>query len=593
MADFSFTSPLVEAATAAAAAHPFLVSLLVLAAISSYKVLFSPILFPSQFRNIPTPKRLSWIFGNRLAESDPFVYTQPDGQQITVDGPALRYNYDAKELGTHVFAFPEPFGEESLNLGDPNALSYVLADTDSFRSPDLRSAIIELLGGQGIALHYGHVHRKQRRLIGPSFSTEHLASMTETFALLAEKMCKAIHHELDSQAQAEAASAEVDLGYWLDCAMLDIIGLTGFGYDFCALEKGREGSELSAAFNNTNQQAVQLSVARGMQVALATALHPPAATWPIEKINRALHNSKRVIARHSEAIVSQKKREIIEEAKVSGTASDVLSGRKDLLSLLIKANLESPVEDQMTDKDVAGQIHTFTFAGYETSSVTSSFVLFYLSTHLDVQRKLRDILDRTFKERKGIALKDLTAQNISYDDLWSDELEYLDRIIRETLRLCPPVMYSQRLAVKNAVIPLLQPIKSRDGKGRIESIPVKKGAVVQCNFKQANYREDLYGHEPESFNPDRWLDLPELYHRARIPQPYGMFSFSGGPKSCIGSKFSLTEMKTMLILLLRDFEFTPIEGIEIRPKVALVVRPVAQKSDGEMQAGTPLQVRRL
>ncbi|EPQ31909.1 uncharacterized protein PFL1_00108 [Pseudozyma flocculosa PF-1] len=597
----STTSPTLERAMAACASHPVLAASLALVAWVVYKLSISPVVFPSEFRKLPGPKRASMLFGNRVIESADFTYTSPTtGERKTVSGPGMRLLYWAKELGSHIYTFPEPFGNESLSVSDPNALAHILADTETFQSPELRTKIIELLAGEGIVKHYGHVHRKQRKMIGPSFSVEHLVEMTTTFAELGAKMCGAIERDLDGQLQQQPGGGDnrdgwgvVDMGNWLDCVMLDIIGQTGFGHNFDALDKGRDGSELSAAFNDANQLAINFSLGRMIQTALAAMLYVPAVTWPIERVNRALHKSKQVISKYSQAIVQEKKREILREMDVSGSADDVLSGRKDLLSLLVKANLAEAEADRMSDEDVAGQIHTFTFAGYETSSVTSGFVLYYLSTYPHIQQKLRDALDKGFRERRGIPLRDVAAQDIKYDDLWSDEFEYLDRVIQETLRLCPPVIYSQRLVVKDSVLPLLLPIKSRDGSETITSVPVKKGSVVSCMFKSANYREDLYGEDAEEFNPDRWLKLPELFHKARMPQPYGMFSFSGGPKSCIGSRFSLTEMKTVLILALSKFEFTLAEGIDIRPHLALVVRPRAQTKDGTVIAGVPLRVRKL
>jgi hypothetical protein len=60
----------------------------------------------------------------------------------------------------------------------------------------------------------------------------------------------------------------------------------------------------------------------------------------------------------------------------------------------------------------------------------------------------------------------------------------------------------------------------------------------------------------------------------------------------IGARFALTEIKALVILLLRNFEFTPEPGVEISELMGVVTRPHAN-IDGKMSAGLPLRVTRI
>ncbi|KAI3482984.1 hypothetical protein L1887_54104 [Cichorium endivia] len=175
-------------------------------------------------------------------------------------------------------------------------------------------------------------------------------------------------------------------------------------------------------------------------------------------------------------IVADAKRRVEQEG-------EEISDKKDLLSLLVKSNLGAGAADRMTDREIGGQIQTFMFAGYETSSVTTSWALYFLSRHPDVQQKLRDLISATLRERKGVGLDDLVPADLGYDDVWCDELRYLDWVLAETLRLCPPVPGNDREAARDAVLPLMTPVTLKDGR-KISQLRVPKGA--RCDHRHQN-----------------------------------------------------------------------------------------------------------
>ena len=105
-----------------------------------------------------------------------------------------------------------------------------------------------------------------------------------------------------------------------------------------------------------------------------------------------------------------------------------LTGRKDLLELMMMANEETTVEGvcRLTDDEIVAQSVIFLLAGYETSSSTLGFTLYYLAVNPDVQDKLRTEIQEALETNTNILLYEV-AQNI----------EYLDCVIKESQRLCP------------------------------------------------------------------------------------------------------------------------------------------------------------
>lgn len=494
--------------------RPFATAFTLLVLYVSYKLALKPILFPSPYRNLPRPKRASYLLGQRIVEAKGLTYTDPSTQQpVHIHGPGEVCKHYARTLDTSVFVFPEPFGGETLFISDPFALNAILADVDKFQSDLLRTTIIKFIVGNGIVARFGDAHRKQRKLMTPAFTAAHIKALTPTFAKHADFMCHKI---------ASAEGDGVDLAEYLDCTMLDIIGEAGFGYKCLALEKGRDGSELSAAFNSVNQAAIDFGPARAIHLGLSAMLYPKASIWPLSEANRRIAKVNRVMDR----ITMQ----IVRDAKASvETDGQYLGDDKDLLSLLIKSNLGAGAAERMTDKEISGQIQTFMFAGYETSSVTTSWAFYFLAQHPQVQDKLRSIIASTLRDRKGLALEDLSASMLDYDDVWCPELQYLDWILTETLRLCPPVPGNDREAMQDCVLPLMTPIQLKTGE-KVSQLVVKKGARLTIGIKTVNYDKRLFGQDADAFRPERFGELPEQHAQAKLP-PYSTYSFVGGPKS--------------------------------------------------------------
>lgn len=88
-------------------------------------------------------------------------------------------------------------------------------------------------------------------------------------------------------------------------------------------------------------------------------------------------------------------------------------------------------------------------AGFETSSNTTTFCIYYLAKNPEIQDKLRKHI--------------LANQESLRSDPDSPEAQMITNIILETLRLIPPVVTTERIAMKDMVIPLFSPIKGVDG----------------------------------------------------------------------------------------------------------------------------------
>ena len=111
----------------------------------------------------------------------------------------------------------------------------------------------------------------------------------------------------------------------------------------------------------------------------------------------------------------------------------------------------------------------------------------------------------------------------------------------------------------------------------VDGVFIPKGTIVLVVHMVPHHSERIWGPTVEDFNPDRWDDLPR-----EAADPYAFQAFATGPRICIGKQFAILEYKTIMIELLRRFEFESI-GRELRfERGAVSLRP-----DG----GMPLKVR--
>lgn len=234
--------------------------------------------------------------------------------------------------------------------------------------------------------------------------------------------------------------------------------------------------------------------------------------------------------------------------------------RNDFMDLLIQLKNKGYIEDADANKtgtEISGPVQKFTieqaaaqafiflFAGQETSSTTMQFALYELSLNPDLQKVARNEIDQVMSRHKG---------NITYEGI--QEMEYLDRVVSETLRKYPPATSIIRECTKDYVIPGTD-------------ITIEKNTIVLIPVKGIHYDPDIYPN-PEKFDPDRFLqeEKEKRDHYAYLP-------FGEGPRICIGMRFGLLETKLGLAILLSNYEFevcekTPIP-IKLDPKIDFLV----------------------
>ncbi|KAI0641556.1 cytochrome P450 [Trametes meyenii] len=518
--------------------------------------------------NIPGPKSPSFIYGNikQLYSRQGWAFHRGLGEKF---GPVVRLR--------------GKFGQDIIYTFDPKAMHHIaVKDQEIFQEAMWFTRMMHYLFGDGLLATLGDQHRRQRKMLNPVFSINHMRHMTPIFYNVCHKLGTAIEDSVrkgQSDGAGEGAPVEVDLVNWMGRTALELMGQAGLGYSFDPLTVDAS-DEFGAALKDLIPAMAQTT--GGMQYIpffeaivprpwrRTVAKHLPSPT--LRKIITIVDT----LWRRSSEIYAQKK-----EALLSGDEAmkHQVGEGKDLMSILLKVNMEAAEEDKLPEEELIGQMCTLTFAAMDTTSNALSLTLWRLAQNPDVQDKVRaEILAAREVSHSG---------DIAYDDLVS--LPYLDAICRETLRVHVPSPFRFREARKDIVLPLSEPIQGLDGR-LMHEIFVPKDTSIFVGISAANTNKALWGEDAYEWKPERWLEqLPEKVLDAKIPGVYAnLMTFWGGGRACIGFKFSQLEMKVVLAVLISKFTFALPKDKHIYWNLAGIIYP-STDAKGE-HPWMPLQV---
>ncbi|KAI9150093.1 n-alkane-inducible cytochrome P450 [Paramyrothecium foliicola] len=175
------------------------------------------------------------------------------------------------------------------------------------------------------------------------------------------------------------------------------------------------------------------------------------------------------------------------------------------------------------------QLLNVLLAGRDTTACCLSWTFHLLLRHERVLQRLR----KEIKEFLG------DEKRPNRDQL--RRISYLSLVIKESLRLYPPVPLNAREALQDTILPA--------GGGQLGDRPilVRKGEVVVFSQYINSRRKNIYGPDANDFRPERW----ESNELNGIGWAY--FPFNGGPRQCLGEDYALMQVSYTIVRLLQEF----------------------------------------
>lgn len=215
----------------------------------------------------------------------------------------------------------------------------------------------------------------------------------------------------------------------------------------------------------------------------------------------------------------------------------------DTLGLLVQAKDDNG--QSLSPAELNDQVLLLLFAGHET--LTSAIAAFCLlvAQHPDVLAKLR-------REQDQFASTPLTLDRLK-------QMTYLEQVLREVMRLVPPVGGGFREVVEDC---------------EINGYQIPQGWALLYQISGTHQDSDLYP-QPDRFDPDRFSP-DHLQQQSADRQKYGYLPFGGGIRECLGKEFARLEMKIFAVHLLRGYQWQLLPN----QNLDLVTVPTPHPKDG-------------
>ncbi|HJL18790.1 MAG TPA: cytochrome P450 [Sandaracinaceae bacterium LLY-WYZ-13_1] len=381
---------------------------------------------------------------------------------------------------------------------DLAAIKRVLIDNNRNYVKSRNYRGLKLVLGDGLVTSDGELWRRQRKLAQPAFVKRRIEAFGPSMVALAE--------DQGARWDRRPDGAVVDVHDEMMRLTFRIVGRTLFDMDFedAADDLGPTISTLVHFANDYAEAIVRLPL-----------------WWPLPRhreFARAKARMDRLVA------------DVIARRRASGEE------REDLLGLLMSATDE---QGRMSESQLRDEVLTLVLAGHETTANALSWTWMLLSRHPDVDRRLEAELDAVLGGRAP-TVADLP------------ELVFTDRVVRESMRLYPPVWAFERDALED---------------DELAGYRVPAGATVGIS-PFVLHRHPAHWENAEGFDPDRFA--PE---RSGGRSRFAYLPFGAGPRQCIGMGMALMEAVLLLATLRQRHRLELVPGHPIAKDASITLRP--------------------
>ncbi|GAB7366448.1 hypothetical protein MBLNU230_g8244t1 [Neophaeotheca triangularis] len=475
-----------------------------------YRHYFSPL------RHLPNPEE-HFIYGSsKRILKEPSGRPMQDWVETVPNDGLIRYS---------------SWFRERLLVTSPKVLAELLVtrNYDFTKPPHFKNGVGRILG-IGILFAEGDEHKLQRKMLMPAFAFRHVKELYPVFwdksrelldcLSLASKATAPTFEKGEnlSDLEKEAPDAKrhapgvIEVGEWVSRATLDIIGLSGMGQDFGALQ------DPNNKLSHTYRMVVNPSrMAKILQVA---SIFLP--TWVVRNLpvkrNGELEASSEYIKQTCRDLIANKRRAMAEKDRVG----------KDILSVAMESG-------GFDDEDLVNQMMTFLIAGHETTATAMTWALYLLCRHPSIQQKLRNAI----RSHLPSPTTPITSSQL-------DTCHYLQAVCSEVLRIWAPVPMTMRTACRPT---------------QLHSQPIPAGTDVVISPWAINNCTALWGADATEFKPERWLDADGTSNNhGGAESNYSFLTFLHGPRSCIGQRFAVAEFACLLAGWVGRFETRFEEG---------------------------------
>ncbi|CAH1159371.1 unnamed protein product [Phaedon cochleariae] len=400
---------------------------------------------------------------------------------------------------------------------DPGILRSLLMSEQALSKSRFYNFLKPLLG-EGLLTISGDRWKSHRRLINPSLGRiSFLRNCITTFESKGDILLEKI--------KEESNNSHINLLPMMKMYTMDVICETAMG--------------LSSNYQNNHNYQYMHSIETIFKIVLKRmrTLKRFDFIFKLTKDHQILTENLRINDEFFTVIMEEKSNKNAQQTEESSQLTFL-----DMLLQLFRQG------SSITVRNIKDEVNTMILGGHDTTSIGLSFTLYALAHHPDIQEKVH-------QEQIHIFGNATEPKTVSYDNL--QEMKYLEMVIKEALRLYPPI-----------------PVIARELTG---DIILDGGSVLPKNlnvgiFIYGCHRDPKYFPNPEVFDPNRFMSDDIL--------PFTHLPFSGGPRNCIGQKFAILQMKSCISKIVRNFhliapesedELVLVPDVTLKPKNGLKI----------------------
>ncbi|XP_050050579.3 uncharacterized protein [Dermacentor andersoni] len=432
----------------------------------------------------------------------------------SLEVPAKIFNYlDSVFYQIHdqdvtvAFYGPKPF----LIAVTPDTVERVLSSTENVNKSFLY-AMLKSWVGNGLLTSEKAIWKTRRKVLTPAFHfrilDEYVPIMNRRAALLCDKLAALGRDHFD---------------------VLPVMRIATFGilFETAMGIKLDEEDVKKTGFLKVNDEIATAIVTRMMNIH-----HWPEFIYKRTEVGRKFYEKVELIKKYTRDILSCRK-------KTYNIEGGEAVQKKSFMDILLRMHMEEGI---FTEEEIREEVNTFMIGGFDTTATAASFAMHLLGNHPEAQSKVHEELDAVFGSDRE---RPVTREDIA-------QLKYLDCVIKETLRLYPPIPAIARKLGEDLIL----------GK---HTIP--KGTVTII-FIYFMHRHPRFVPKPNDFTPERFLEFDKERH------PFLYIPFAGGARNCIGQKFAQLEDKILLAQILRRFKVeSKTRSEDLQMSLELVLRP--------------------